>query len=130
MAPDAESRILHALTQESTRRQAFEDKVLDEFSDVKGEVLRLGGKVESFEIACQLRHRNVDADIANVKAVACKLKDNEETTGQHNIAKLEAELRRRDDDRRKWLFWAVTTAVGLIVSGGGVGVLLVKLFGR
>lgn len=128
MVPDAEARIMSALHVMSQEQRAFEKRVMEELSDMKGEVLRLGGKVEGFEGSCRLRHKQVDAEMATMRTSVGALKEHDETTGRHELLDLKAELKRRDEERRKWLFWGITTATSLLLGGGGFGMLLAELF--
>ena len=122
MSPDAEARILSAITKSSTR-------TMGALSELQGHVIRVEGRVDKLEGQCTLRHRQVDTDLATLRTKVREQEDDAEATGQHEITTLRAELKRRDDDRRKWIFYFATAAVSFVTGGSGIALLL-KLFGK
>lgn len=123
-------RIIGLLQSVISSQREFERKILEEFADLRGEMIRLGGKMSGFEASCVLRHKGIDGEVAVVRANAEGLKKAAEATGLHQVDDLRAELRRRDEERKKWVFWAVTTFVSLLLGAGGVGAVVVQLLQR
>lgn len=123
MSPDAESRILQAL-------QQSESRIMGEVADVKGTLIRVEGRVGALEGACTLRHKQVDADLCNLRTATREISAEDKTDAKMRVAELQAQLKERDAEKRKWLFWGVTTAVGLMLSGGGIVGGLIKLLAK
>lgn len=126
MSPDAEARIIQAIAETSSHT---EGRVMGALSELKGHVIRIEGRVDKLEGQCGLRHKQVDTDLATLRTKVKEYDEDAEQTGQHEIATLKAELKRRDDDRRKWIFYFVTAAVSFATGGTGIALLL-KLFGK
>jgi hypothetical protein len=126
MTPDAESRIIQAIAEATSRT---EGRVMGALSELKGHVIRIEGRVDKLEGQCGLRHKQVDIDIAALRSKVKEYDEDAEETGHHEIASLKEELRRRDDERRKWIFYFVTAAVSFATGGTGIALLL-KLLGK
>lgn len=128
--PDAESRILTAIQSTESRIMARVDKLDATQVKMNESLVRLEGRVSAFEGQCRMQHKAVDSDVAVLRANVRELRSDAETTGKIEVAELKAELQRRDAEKRKWLFWGITTAVGLMLGGGGITAGLIKLLAR
>lgn len=126
MSPDAEARIIAATTDAISRT---ESRVMGSLAELSGHVIRIEGRVDGIEGQCNLKHKHVDGEIACLRTKVKEQEQDAEATGQHEIAALKAELKRHDDEKRKWIFYFVTAAISFITGGSGIALLL-KLFGK
>ena len=101
MPPDAQTAIILAIEQS-------EGRIRGELAEVKSEVNRIRGE-------CHLRHKYLDSDVEELKACASAQR-------QAHDAQVKTQL----DDRKKWLFWIVTT-IAIIISSTTVTLLIGKL---
>jgi hypothetical protein len=133
MAPansDTESRILAAIQTTENRIMARVDKIDATQTKMQEALVRLEERVGGFEGQCMLRHKGVDTEIATIRANVRELRSDAENTGKIEVAELKAEIARRDAEKRKWLFWGITMALGLMFGGGGIAAGLFKLFSK
>jgi len=91
-------------------------KVTTEIGELKEDVAQLDVRVVKLEASTTLRSDHIEKEMA---ALSQRSKEME----HHSTASLEAELRRRDEERRKWVFYAVTVVVSFLTGGSGFALL-------
>ena len=111
---------LHALHESESR-------IRSDFAELKGQITRVDGKLNTLQSTNTVQHQGLEHVMGLHERRLTKLENNEEETGKFRVEELQEEIKRRDEERRKWIFWGVTTLVGGILSGGALTAIVAKL---
>jgi hypothetical protein len=133
MRPETEVRVLRLL--EIIPRQ--QKQLMDEVMKLNMSVVRLDQAKQLQEAQCRLTHKAVDEALATTRSRVERFEEQEITTGQHELRKLESKLEEmtkaeraettkkkeiEDAERRKWFFYVFGVLVSLVI-----GMILQKL---
>ena len=117
--------------------KVFADRIIDAIQEshalhittlleIKETLIRLDARVDKIEVTLTLRVQQLEKEVASLRE-RCKEGDMEVlSTRQHVTQNLEHELKRRDEERRKWMFYAITVVVSFLTGSVGLS-LLAKL---
>lgn len=83
--------------------------LLRELSTISTAITKAEVRAEEREKAAEQRFRAAEARLR-------RLEDEAETTGRHEITKLQAELKERKTEAAKWKWWILSIAATLITS--------------
>ena len=94
--------------------------IMTELGKLSTAIKLLESRVDSMDGACKLRHCQIDKDMGSVQTTITQFKKDEVET-------LRNQVRLSDAEFRKYLFWGVTTVIGLLLSGGGIFAIVARM---
>lgn len=119
MTQDTEKVLVELLQQIDSRGERMEARqstLMIEQAETKGHVIALDAKLTSVADACKARHEQNSRRIDG-------LEDDQEKTGQHELATLREQVKDAQESSKHWVRYVVGVVVGLITSGGAVALL-------
>lgn len=116
MATDSSERIVLAI-------QSTESRIMGEIVPLREAIVRLNSRMDALDGSCKMRHEMIDDDLESVQSNIAKFKEKE-------TEELKAQIKMNDTERKKWIFWGVTTAIGLLLGGGGFFAMMAKILSK
>lgn len=94
-------------------------------------VAHLAGVVARLDSEAERRESDRRNDRKTLARIEDSLHRTMDATGQHDIARLNAELAERKESARHWTRYAIATAIGIGIMGlGGGGALLIQAIAK
>ena len=92
-------------------------------TEIKESLIRLEARVDKFEVTSTMQVKQLEKEVASVREHSKEGDIEVRSTKRHITQQLEHELQRRDEEKRKWMFYAVTVVVSFLTGGGGLALL-------
>ena len=126
--PSLDVELREYLRENRDRNGEQHREVMGAVQTVSNQVIELGSRVSKLEVRGEERHQTILSRLDGHAQRLDRVEDAAEITGVHELEKLRAELKRRDESTtwtRRW-FLQIVGAVGATLTAAGLSWLLAR----